>query len=79
MYYHTIKSNLIKTKTLFTLILGLTYLGNLNAQSTIEPSPENWTAFNREVTFSDAEIYLNAQASDGVLWLYGSTYSVCQG
>ena len=41
----------------------------------IDPNPGQWTAFNRKVTFSNDEIYLNALENDGVLWINDLQFS----
>ncbi|MEB2774320.1 family 16 glycoside hydrolase [Algoriphagus sp. D3-2-R+10] len=37
-------------------------------------SPKDWTVHNREVTFSEEVIHLNAQENDGILWLTTSDF-----
>lgn len=66
----------MKTIQLFTLII-VSFCGSMYAQSTnqtAEANPENWTVYNREVSFDKEVIHLNAQANDGILWLNGSNF-----
>lgn len=41
----------------------------LDAQTEARPDPALWTVYNRKVTFSGKEIFLNAGDRDGILWL----------
>jgi len=38
-------------------------------------SPEKWTVFNRNVSYDDSVIYLNARDNDGLLWLNGANFN----
>ncbi len=35
----------------------------------LEMDPENWSVYNREVSFDGGTAHLNAKANDGLLWL----------
>lgn len=48
-------------------------LGQANHHTSVPASPEQWRAFNRQVTFKDGVIHLDAQQGDGVLWLNDPT------
>lgn len=68
---------MIKT---FLMIMALGSVINLTAQpaaKTISPYPEKWTAFNREVKFTNGGIYLDSKEGDGVLWLNSHTLGNC--
>lgn len=67
----------MKTNTLLTLILLLVFSGMVQAQSgkKIKANTQKWSAFNREVTYKDDVIYLNAEENDGILWLNNSNFS----
>jgi len=64
----------MKTKLLFTLLFGLTINYTVNAQK-ISAQSDNWTQFNRKVTFTGDIIHLNAQERDGLLWLNNFNFS----
>ena len=67
----------MKTNTLLTLILLLVFSGMVQAQSgkKIKANTQKWYTFNREVTYKDDVIYLNAEENDGMLWLNDYTFS----
>lgn len=56
----------MKTIQLFTLVLLLST--HCYSQIT-HAEPENWTVFNRQVSYDKEVIHLNGQESDGLLWL----------
>lgn len=60
-----------------TLVLILLFTGMVQGQSVkrIKANTQKWTAFNREVTYKDDVIYLDAKASDGILWLKNYNFS----
>ena len=66
----------MKTNTLLTLILLLVLSGMVQAQSgkKIKANTQKWYTFNREVTYKDDVIYLNAEENDGMLWLNDYTF-----
>lgn len=54
----------------FTFVLGFIPINNLSAQERITASPENWTAYNGEVTFEEGTIHLkNKGNGSALLWL----------
>lgn len=67
----------MKTNTLLTLILLLVFSGMVQAQSgkKIKANTQKWSTFNREVTYKDDVIYLNAEENDGMLWINDYTFS----
>lgn len=61
----------MKIIILYTLALLL----STNSYSQItNADPENWTVFNRQVSFDQGVIHLNGQESDGLLWLNDFTF-----
>ena len=65
----------MKTIPLFTLMISLSFsMYAQKAKPSAEANPENWTVYNREVSFDKESIHLNAQANDGILWLNGSDF-----
>lgn len=59
------------------LLLCLFFYGATEAQQTketVKAEPDQWTVYNRKVKFENDEIHLNAQASDGILWLNNSDF-----
>jgi hypothetical protein len=42
---------------------------------TADVNPENWTVYNREVSFDKEVIHLNASNNDGILWLNNSNFN----
>lgn len=63
--------------TLATLVLFFISSDSLFAQQNkgnTEINPENYTVFNREVSYKDGTAYLNAQANDGLLWVNNTDF-----
>lgn len=63
----------MKLSILFTFFLIFFTDGLLLAQQSTA-TPENYTVFNREVSYEDGTIYLNAKANDGFLWLNDTNF-----
>lgn len=61
-------------KTLITFIFCLIISGYGKAQEMSGMPSEKWTAYNREVSFDNDVIHLNAQSGDGLLWLSYSNF-----
>lgn len=66
----------MKTTKHIILIISLIILPFAQAQDVInaEASSDNWSVFNRQVSFEKEIIHLDAQENDGVLWLKNSSF-----
>ncbi len=66
----------MRTIILFSLILSLLNFKAItqNNNRPVNGSSENWTVFNRNVTYSDGVIHLNAQENDGLLWVNAADF-----
>ena len=65
----------MKSITLFTFILGLTYPGKLSAQTSIAANPEKWTTYNSKVVFDNTIIHLtNNTDKSALLWLRNKNF-----
>ena len=65
----------MKSITLFTFILGLTYSGKLSAQTSIAANPEKWTTYNSKVVFDNTIIHLtNNTDKSALLWLRNKNF-----
>lgn len=56
----------------YSLLIFLVNSNLLFAQSKLantEVRPENYTAYNREVTYEDDVVHIHAESGDGMLWL----------
>jgi hypothetical protein len=67
----------MKIKNMLTLILLVVFSGMVQAQpgKKIKANARQWSTFNREVTYKDDVIYLNANENDGMLWLNDYSFS----
>ena len=75
-----LKNIIVSVRSIKFLILLLNLIagGVLNAQNrsqTAKAIPDNWTVYNRNVSYSDGIIHLDAQENDGLLWIKGSTFT----
>jgi hypothetical protein len=62
----------MKSTFFLSFVLILVTKGFLLAQhqkAEAEINPEDYTVFNRELSYEEGTIYLNAEAKDGLLWL----------
>ncbi|MDN5202276.1 DUF1080 domain-containing protein [Fulvivirgaceae bacterium BMA10] len=63
----------MKIPILLTIVLLLITSDFLNAQNN-HIKQQNFTAFNREVSYEDGIAYLDAKAEDGLLWLKNANF-----
>lgn len=63
------------TKYLATAV-ALLILSFVEAQdmTIVEASSDKWSVFNRQVSYKDGEIHLNAKENDGMLWLKNAEF-----
>lgn len=67
----------MKTNKILILFITLAINSLVNAQELGQKylsNPKNWTVFNREASFNNESIHLNANSQDGLLWLNGSDF-----
>ena len=57
-------------KALFILL----FICTTSQAQNISNKPEQWTSFNREATFDQDIIHLNANENDGILWLNDAVF-----
>ena len=66
--------NSIKFIPLVLSFFIIEFAHSQSAKETARAVPDTWTVHNREVSFDDGTIHLNAQAGDGILWLKNSDF-----
>ena len=57
-------------KALFVLL----FICLTSQAQNVSTQPEQWTAHNREAAFDQGIIHLNANESDGILWLNDAVF-----
>lgn len=61
-------------KLLFLLVFVLHGECTIAQQQAIKATPEQWNVLNRNVSYSDGVIHLDAQEKDGVLWVNNENF-----
>jgi hypothetical protein len=65
----------MRSTTLFTIISGFLYSGNLNAQTAIKADPGKWATHNSRATFDEGIIHLiNTSDKIALLWLNNTNF-----
>ena len=66
---------LIYLSTLVVVLLQCQIAKAQKDNLTAAENPENWSVYNREVSFNNKVIHLDAQQGDGLLWLKSSSFT----